>query len=486
MCKGSFGSLYNPSPSKKDEIHEYICVQSMDGMLTIYEYESESASCFLPNCLIPGPLKYVPKTDSFVTVGSTWQLESYKYQTLATSSKATYESSSSPDKKGIRKILPEYQFNLGECAIDIEVHTQLVHNTGQSVCCILVLGERNLHCLTETCSLLFIKKFDFNPSCFCSYSMMKSGDGDTNLNQIQSQPPINFIIGAFSKIIFIHEDVKVKWAAQLERVPVQLVVAKINNLNGVVVSLSEDGKLSCSYMGTEPAYSMPIMHDDANHRPFDYQRAEKEYRMLQVKIKEAIMNTGVVISPSMNEDGTGGAIINVNIPKQVDDKSTMSHKMIEAKRDCELEDSIDSIPSITCFIELKSITTMHNIKVVINCQKPIVAVPDSFTYISATNECHEKVMFYMKTKHVPCNLNVNVCATYSHSINGSTRISETKFRLPLKLLMKSCIYQGVIDSVHSNSSDSSIDSKQQQVLLSIPNQAKVCSPEKKGVISIFN
>jgi Bardet-Biedl syndrome 9 protein len=47
----------------------------------------------------------------------------------------------------------------------------------------------------------------------------------------------------------------VVWAAQIDHVPVQVAVARINSLDGVIVSLSEDGKLRCSYLGTEPAFT---------------------------------------------------------------------------------------------------------------------------------------------------------------------------------------------------------------------------------------
>ena len=82
MCKGPFGGM-----SSNSEPHEYICVQSMDGMLSVFEYESFSLSCFIPKVLIPAPLKYIAKTDCFVTVSSSWELETYNYQTLATSAK---------------------------------------------------------------------------------------------------------------------------------------------------------------------------------------------------------------------------------------------------------------------------------------------------------------------------------------------------------------------------------------------------------------
>lgn len=203
MCKGPFGG-YNMSSNSQP--HEYICVQSMDGMLSIYEYESYSLSCFLPKVLIPGPLKYLPKSDSFLTVSSSWELESYKYQVLASSAK-TFDRNQESNSAKMKKILPEYTYNLGEAALDIEIVNQVSSN-GQQVCLILILGERNLYCLTETCSLKFMKKFDFNPSCFCAYTILSN----------TSSNAINYIIGTHSKVIIVCEDVKVKWAAQIDQV----------------------------------------------------------------------------------------------------------------------------------------------------------------------------------------------------------------------------------------------------------------------------
>ena len=69
MCSGAFGGVQNK---------DYICVQSIDGTLNLFENESFSFSRFLPGFLLPGPMAYVGKTDSFVTVSSSYQLESYR------------------------------------------------------------------------------------------------------------------------------------------------------------------------------------------------------------------------------------------------------------------------------------------------------------------------------------------------------------------------------------------------------------------------
>ena len=60
-----------------------ICVQALDGKLMIFEQGAHAFSQRLPDCLIPGPLCYVPKTDSFVTATAGGVVECYRYGALA-------------------------------------------------------------------------------------------------------------------------------------------------------------------------------------------------------------------------------------------------------------------------------------------------------------------------------------------------------------------------------------------------------------------
>ena len=57
---------------------DFVCIQSMDGTLAVFEQESFAFSRFLPGALLPGPISYVQRLDSFVTVSSQRQVESYK------------------------------------------------------------------------------------------------------------------------------------------------------------------------------------------------------------------------------------------------------------------------------------------------------------------------------------------------------------------------------------------------------------------------
>lgn len=66
---GPFGGLPN---------RDFICVQSLDGMLTFFEQEIFSFCCFLPDFLLAGALVYLPKSDVFASAGSDWQIHGYR------------------------------------------------------------------------------------------------------------------------------------------------------------------------------------------------------------------------------------------------------------------------------------------------------------------------------------------------------------------------------------------------------------------------
>ena len=86
---------------------------------------------------------------------------------------------------------------------------------------------------------------------------------------------------------------------------------------------------------------------------------------------------------------------------------------------------------------IRSSEMLQNVKISIVCQLPIVSIPENACYSSIGGvPLEQDVIFHLKTAHIPSSLNVTIIATYGQS-NNSTRVTEKKFRLPLKLIMKS-------------------------------------------------
>ena len=76
MVQGPFGRTVG---------HELVCIQSMDGVLTILDHNEVLFSCTLSNFVLPGPIGYNPRTDTIITVGSCRQLQTYRYQSMLSS-----------------------------------------------------------------------------------------------------------------------------------------------------------------------------------------------------------------------------------------------------------------------------------------------------------------------------------------------------------------------------------------------------------------
>ena len=74
MVHGHFGGGYGV---------EQICVQSMDGQLTVLEQERVLHERKLSKFLLPGPLAYVAKSDMLITYSSRMEVECYKYSTFS-------------------------------------------------------------------------------------------------------------------------------------------------------------------------------------------------------------------------------------------------------------------------------------------------------------------------------------------------------------------------------------------------------------------
>ncbi|KAB0344867.1 hypothetical protein FD754_021793, partial [Muntiacus muntjak] len=161
---------------------DLICIQSMDGMLMVFEQESYAFGRFLPGSLLPGPLAYSSRTDSFITVSSCHQVESYKYQVLAFATDADKRQETEQQKHGSgKRLIVDWTLNIGEQALDI-----CIVSFNQSASSVFVLGERNFFCLKDNGQIRFMKKLDYSPSCFLPYCSGQATDAEVGADLVPS------------------------------------------------------------------------------------------------------------------------------------------------------------------------------------------------------------------------------------------------------------------------------------------------------------
>jgi Bardet-Biedl syndrome 9 protein len=146
----------------------------MDGQLTVYEHESVAFSRFLHNFLLPGPLCYADGMDSFITCNSSFEVECYKYQVLASSSGAEVKVDPARESEltAQKKVQVDWKFVLGEAALDIQVarFSRLAGGNGLDV---LVLSEHMLLALSETGEIRTQIRLDFIPTALTVYQVRR-------------------------------------------------------------------------------------------------------------------------------------------------------------------------------------------------------------------------------------------------------------------------------------------------------------------------
>uniref|UniRef100_A0A8C6I1C3 Bardet-Biedl syndrome 9 n=1 Tax=Mus spicilegus TaxID=10103 RepID=A0A8C6I1C3_MUSSI len=313
MTYGPFGGVKG---------RDLICIQSLDGMLMVFEQESYAFGRFLPGFLLPGPLAYSPRTDSFITVSSCRQVESYKYQVLAFATDADKKQEMEQQKLGSgKRLVVDWTLNIGEQALDI-----CIFPLNQSASSVFVLGERNFFCLKDNGQIRFMKKLGYNPSCFLPYCSVSEGT-------------INTLIGNHNHMLHIYQDVTLKWATQLPHVPVAVRVGCFHDLKGVIVTLSDDGHLQCSYLGTDPSlFQAPKVESrELNYDELDVELKELQKIIKDVKLQVPDMMNSVAFSVYLKRNYTpseleGNAVVSYSrptgIPRVVQCKFRLPLKLI--------------------------------------------------------------------------------------------------------------------------------------------------------------
>uniref|UniRef100_A0A4W5LC09 Bardet-Biedl syndrome 9 n=1 Tax=Hucho hucho TaxID=62062 RepID=A0A4W5LC09_9TELE len=352
MTYGTFGGVTD---------HHSLCIQSMDGMLMFFEQESYSFGRFLPGFLLPGPLCYCSRTDTFLTVSSARQVESYKYETLAVATDAETRQDAEQ-----HKLRADWTLVLGEQALDLSVPSFSPSSSSIFVC-----GERNLYCLKDNGHIRFMKKLEYNPSCFLPYSSVSEGTTNT-------------LVGNHNNMLLVYQDVTLKWAAQLSCSPVAVRLANFPDLKGVVVTLSNEGHLQCSYMGTDPSFfSTPKV--DAREQ--DYSQIDSEMKSLQRVIRQATRTQADILPVAeTDEDLTVTATVSTNMDSTSVNTHTHTHTHTEMNTD-------------VCV----GSTTVVAFSAFLNGQYP------------------------------PADLTGDVAVSYS-SPTGIPRVAQCKFSLPLRLV----------------------------------------------------
>ncbi|XP_019878207.2 protein PTHB1 [Aethina tumida] len=385
---GPFGGIQN---------RDFVCVQSLDGMMSFYEQENYSFSCFLPDFLLPAPFTYVPKTDSFITCSSNWFIESYGYKKLSE------VSDRDDDNNDLRtKIAYDWTYNLGESISDIKA----IEDNMKKESAIMILGERNLYCLSDKGRLKFMKKLDYSPICFNTYYL--------------EEKVMTLVVSETSTLV-IYQNTSVKWSAQLQFLPICIARAFLRTLWGAVVLLSEEGRLECCYLGTDPSL---FVAPPLNAKEIDFEQAESELATLNKIIKNAQGNDIKVTNASAERE----LAINVSVSPHLEPCTYSTNLTTEDQKMCTIK--IDILPQ----------ALFEEIQISYSVQQPIKVSPQVEFFSNLSERTSINCHCFLADNMEICSLNFTVMASFISSLGVPRTITKVAM-LPINLALETCAAQ---------------------------------------------
>lgn len=245
---------------------DQVCILAMDGMLQFFTKDALSFARAIPSFLLPGPLLYVPSTDSIVTASASCTVDSYRYLVLSSSVEGAEEGSTQPQKR----VKADWTLNIGEHVIDL--------NYSADADVVIALCERSIFWASSGGALRLCKRLVAPPLCIATYGFAEGA--------------VRALLASSDGVVLVLAGSRIAWTARVDSAPVCLAVGSFSNTPGVIVALDETGAVSCSFLGTDPSLP-PVTHNSA--RDVDYEKADAELRAIQKKIRGTL--SGEIVAP---------------------------------------------------------------------------------------------------------------------------------------------------------------------------------------------
>jgi len=415
LTRPAFNFCYGPFGGVRER--DYICIQSLDGVLSFFEQDAFAFARLLSkDFLMPGPMCYMAKTDSFIICNNSMCIEAYRYQVLAAAADNVDRDPAADGASG-KKVQVDWSTNIGEHAQHIEV-TRFSKSLSASQQELLVIGEHTLFTVKENGGIRLQKRLcEYNISCALCYKLMPEGP--------ETPPMHNLLVGTSSGHLMVFHEMQLVWCARLHNmVPVQICVADIGGTRGMIATMDERGKVQVSYLGTDPPMASLV---NTEMKELNYDEMEEEHQDLLRIIRQT------------HGEGAREAEEMLKIRAQVPQTLDTSHE-----DDTDPDDPYGRVDGAVMQCTVRLILTLTGKKPIENLTITIKA-PACFM-LSQTSIHIDKVSPGGTPQVIPvvvrvlnsclcAGLNILACASYFSS-NNEPRTSVCDFRLPFALVAK--------------------------------------------------
>jgi len=391
FCTGAFGGTYG---------HALLCVQSMDGLLSIFEQGRLLFERKLSRFLLPGPLVYCAKGDLLLTYSSRMEVEAYKYgSNIAAGGSAAHVEGGSG--ASARKTSADHHLIVGEEVVCIEVGRYSRALAASSVDILIIAAHTMIAC-RDNLQIRTQRRIDYAPLCAATYPSASTEPG---------APEHHILIATQGGVLLVYRDMELLWTARLSHPATALRIGAFGGVAGLILSLGHDGALTLSYLGTDP----PSSHVASEAKELNYEAMDEEHRRLLQVIRDASSDTKV--------EPTEIISLRAQVPATVEQGDG--------------EDGVVSVLTVRLFVSYTGGATLENVTLVASCTPPLFLTADTVVLPSLAGGNRTPTIvpftFRARSNELPVTLAAAVVATYN-APTGEPRCARCDMTLPLPMV----------------------------------------------------
>jgi hypothetical protein len=393
--------------------YDIIFVQSIDGAVSIYEGENFINMVILSEVLFPGQLGYLNKKDSLVISNTAYELECHSFNHLASLKNSTIGAGPGGHVKQYNHV---WKVNLGE----LSTQMQIIFNTTNKKEEIVVLSETMLNLIDSNGILLYQKKLDFEPMCFYAYNITDDNYVKNNVFDLMC------LISSTYHHIMIYKGYQLAWMTKVFDTPVYISLNAFDNIQSLIVTLSDIGNLNVLYLGMEKVKNVKLIKT----KDIDPKKIAKE----REKLSQIIANyeKGIFMN-----DKDNALKINALVHKEIFLADNMTEdkifykdnygKIVESVVQLEFEYGGQEASDIKV-----NVVSPYNII----CDDPIFTI--STLGANSNKKIKKTLKFRVIEEYYPTFLYIDVYASYYAREKNDKIIqsSSISFELPLGLILR--------------------------------------------------
>jgi Bardet-Biedl syndrome 9 protein len=403
----------------KGSAYDGICVQTLDGVLEVFDRERMDFRARLPDFLVPGPLAYCPRMDAFVTVNSKFEMEKFSLKTLAGAKTLAGDETAEKTNTGPE---PDWRLCLGEGATQITSASgfsdaQVVAANGRpSRVDLVALGERHLFVVSESGEFLLQKRLDYAPSVMHAFRVNPS---------LGERSPVHVFVADCTGAGMLYRGSQTLWAAKFDKEPVAMLAgARFGGVDGMLVTLTENGNLAVAYLGTAPP--VDVVRGYQTNKEVGFAEMERE----RAKLTEIIN--------SRPGAGSGGAATEREPAERIELSARVPTSLDPAPRDGGGAGVSEKTLTIEVLVTFTGSGSCEDVTLTVAAPAPATCRQETFVvpFVRGGKDTPSSVRVALRVARgagVPASNVVRLVAGYRVKGTGEPRVATHEARVPLCL-----------------------------------------------------